>query len=59
MSITKKVLQATRAEIARKWDEFLDVYSLYLNTHLDDVKEELIEKAGELQSLDKRFVFQI
>lgn len=40
-------------------DEFLDVYSLYLKTGLSWVKEELLQKAYQLHSLNPRFTFQI
>jgi hypothetical protein len=59
MSLTKRVLKTARLEAQRKWDEFLDIYSLYLTTRLEIVREDLLEKAEELQKIDKRFIFQI
>lgn len=46
-------------EIKRKQDEFLDVYSLYLRTGLQWIKEEAILKAYELHLLDGNFSFEI
>ena len=46
-------------EIKRKQDEFLDVYSLYLRTGLQWIKEEAILKAYELHMLDSNFSFEI
>ena len=43
----------------KKQDEILDVYSLYLETGLEWIKEEAILKAYELHLLDKRFHFEI
>lgn len=40
-------------------DELLDVYSLYLKTGLSWIKEELLQKAYQLHSLNPRFTFQI
>ena len=59
MSLTKKVLKTARLEAQRKWDEFLDIYSLYLTTRLEIVREDLLEKAEELHEIDKRFSFQL
>ncbi len=47
------------AEIRKKQNEFLDVYSLYLKTGLRWIKEEAIFKAYELHLLDKKYTFQI
>lgn len=46
-------------EIKRKQDEFLDVYSLYLRTGLQWIKEEVFLKAYELHMLDRNFAFEI
>lgn len=46
-------------EIKRKQDEFLDVYSLYLRTGLQWIKEEAILKAYELHLLDGNCSFEI
>ena len=46
-------------EIKRKQDEFLDVYSLYLRTGLQWIKEEVFLKAYELHLLDRNFSFEI
>ncbi len=46
-------------EIKRKQDEFLDVYSLYLRTGLQWIKEEVFLKAYELHMLDRNFSFEI
>ena len=48
-----------KAEIARKLDEFLDVYSLYLATGSSWVRDELKLKAYEIHLLDPGFQFQI
>ncbi len=48
-----------RLEIKRKQDEFLDVYSLYLRTGLQWIKEEVFLKAYELHMLDRNFSFEI
>lgn len=46
-------------EIQRKWDEFLDVYSLYLAAKTSLIREEVKMKAYELHLLDPSFSFQI
>lgn len=52
--------EASRHEaIRRKQDEFLDVYSLYVRTHIPSVLDELRLKVYELYLLDSRFSFQI
>ena len=48
-----------KREFARKQDEFLDIYSLYLKTGLAWVKEEALRKAFELHLLDKNFQVEI
>lgn len=48
-----------KEEILRKRDEFLDVYSLYLQTRLSWIRDEVRLKAYELRILDPTFVFQI
>lgn len=52
----KKELQN---ELKKKQDEFLDVYSLYMRTGLQWIKEEVLLKAYELHVLDKNFSFEI
>ena len=47
--------QEIQMEIKRKQDEFLDVYSLYLRTGLQWIKEEVFLKAYELHMLDPNF----
>ncbi len=47
------------SEIKKKQNEFLDVYSLYLRTGLQWIKEETILKAYELHMLDTKFAFEI
>ncbi len=51
--------QEIQMEIKRKQDEFLDVYSLYLRTGLQWIKEEVFLKAYELHMLDRNFSFEI
>ena len=46
-------------KIVEKQDEFLDVYSLYLKTGLDWIKQEAILKAYELHVLDTKFSIEI
>ncbi|MFA6599878.1 MAG: hypothetical protein WC352_00895 [Candidatus Omnitrophota bacterium] len=48
-----------REEISRKRDEFLDVYSFYIQTRLVWVRDEVRLKAYELRILDPNFCFQI
>lgn len=45
--------------IKEKEDEFLDVYSLYLETGLSWIKEEVLQKAQELQALNPSRHFAI
>ena len=46
-------------KIQLKQDEFLDVYSLYLKTGSDWIKQEAILKAYELHVLDSKFSIEI
>ena len=46
-------------KIVEKQNEFLDVYSLYLHTGLDWIKQEAILKAYELHVLDAKFSIEI
>ncbi len=46
-------------QLKSKQNEFLDLYSLYLKTGLSWIKEELLQKAYQLHSLDPSFTFQI
>ncbi|GEM_PF-839887 len=46
-------------KIQEKQNEFLDVYSLYLQTGLDWIKQEAILKAYELHVLDSKFSIEI
>ena len=46
-------------QLKTKQNEFLDLYSLYLKTGLSWIKEELLQKAYQLHSLDPSFTFQI
>ena len=46
-------------KIVEKQNEFLDVYSLYLHTGLDWIKQEAILKAYELHVLDTKFSIEI
>lgn len=48
-----------RKEICKKQDEFLDVYSLYLQSRISWIKDEVRLKAYELHLLDPSFTFQI
>jgi len=38
-------------EVKIKWDEFLDLYSLYLRAPMGELREQLDEKAKELRQL--------
>ena len=46
-------------ELRRKHDEFLDVYSLYRQTGLSWIKEELLKKAYQIHLLDQNFTFYV
>ena len=46
-------------KIVEKQNEFLDVYSLYLRTGSDWIKQEAILKAYELHVLDAKFSIEI
>lgn len=48
-----------KREIERRLDEFLDLYSLYRDSRLAGVKEELLRKAYELHVLNPNFSFHI
>lgn len=48
-----------RQEIPQKWDEFLDVYSLYRATGFAWIRDEVKLKAYELRILDPTFSFSI
>jgi len=48
-----------REEIRRKQNEFLDVYSFYLETRVSWIRDEVKLKAYELHLLDPSFAFQI
>ena len=46
-------------QLKKTQNEFLDIYSLYLNTGLSWIKEELLQKAYQLHSLDPNFTFRV
>lgn len=46
-------------ELRERQDELLDLYSLYRETGLSCIKEELFLKAYELHLLDPEFTFHI
>jgi len=46
-------------EFRERQDELLDLYSLYRETGLSCIKEELLLKAYELHLLDPQFTFHI
>ena len=46
-------------EIKRKQNEFLDLFSLYRDTRLPWIKEELLSKAYQLHLLDSGFIFYV
>lgn len=48
-----------KLELKRKQDEFLDVYSLYLQTRVAWIRDEVKLKAYELHLLDPTFSFQL
>lgn len=47
------------SEIKKKQNEFLDLYSLYLDTKITAIKDELILKAYQLHILDPNFILYI
>lgn len=49
---TQEDSRSLQVRIKEKEDEFLDVYSLYLETGLSWIKEEVLQKAQELQALN-------
>jgi hypothetical protein len=51
--------QEIQQEMGHKLDEFLDVYSLYLQTKIAWVRDEVKLKAYELHLLDPAFSFQL
>ena len=48
-------LETVEQEIQRLMDEFLDVYSLYLETELRCIKKQAIIKAYDIHMLDPKF----
>ncbi len=46
-------------QLKQMQNEFLDIYSLYLKTGLPWIKDELLQKAYQLHSLDPSFTFRI
>ena len=44
-------------EVRRHLDEFLDVYSLYLKTGIQSVKDEAISKAFQIHLQDPKLTF--
>ena len=46
-------------EMKRRQDEFLDIFSLYRQTGLSWIKEELLLKAYQLHLLDPEFSFRL
>ncbi len=46
-------------QLKKTQNEFLDIYSLYLKTDLPWIKEELLEKAYQLHTLDPFFTFRV
>lgn len=46
-------------QLRKTQDEFLDLYSLYLKTGLPWIKDELLQKAYLLHSLNPSFTFRI
>ena len=55
----KKAPVKSRRDVESKQNEFLDVYSLYLATGLEWIKEEAILKAYELHTVDRDFSLEI
>ena len=51
--------QDKKQELERCQNELLDVYSLYLNTGIQSIREEVIHRAFELHVLDPDFQFVI
>lgn len=51
--------QDIKLELKRKQDEFLDVYSLYIQTRVAWIRDEVKLKAYELHLLDPTFAFQL
>lgn len=50
---------ATKAELEQFRNQLLDTYSLYLETGIPAIKEEVVEKAYELHLRDPNFSFII
>lgn len=48
-----------QAELEKRRDELLDVYSLYLKTGIESIKEEVIAKAYEIHLRDPNFCFVV
>ena len=48
-----------KLEVRKKRDEFLDVYSFYLQARVSMIKDEVNLKAYELHILDPSFNFKI
>jgi len=48
-AVEEKIDTAQEAKI--KWDEFLDLYSLYLSSPIGELREQLDSKAKELRQL--------
>jgi len=51
MKTAVEVKTDTAHEAKIKWDEFLDLYSLYLNSPIGELREQLDSKAKELRQL--------
>ncbi len=49
----------TKVELEKLHNELLDIYSLYLETGLEVIKEEVIAKAYEIHLLDPEFSFVV
>lgn len=46
-------------QLKQMQNEFLDIYSLYLKTGLSWIKNDLLQKAYQLHSIDPSFTFRI
>ena len=51
--------KSVRDDVRRRWNEFLDVYSLYLKTGIQSVKDEAITKAFEIHLRNPEFTFAL
>jgi hypothetical protein len=56
MKTATLVTNELTSEARVKWDEFLDLYSLFLKAPVGELRENLLEKAGELEQLGQESI---